>query len=112
MSEFDQFRSTGTVKQSVDFGKVGGELTYQLSVSTTAETLTAEFDGRSIVVSVPEKEAHDWITSDVVGIENIQPTGGGRSLRILVEKDFACLTTRKHEDETDAFPNPFVTGAC
>jgi hypothetical protein len=27
-------------------------------------------------------------------------------LRILVEKDFACLAPREGEDESDMFPNP------
>jgi hypothetical protein len=31
------------------------------------------------------------------------------SLQILVEKDFACLTPRKGEDDGDAFPNPNET---
>lgn len=90
----------------------GPSLTYGLRVSATSEVITAEFDGSSIVVLIPEKEANDWANSDVVGVESMQPIGHGRSLRILVEKDFACLTPRKHEDEKDAFPNPFVTGKC
>jgi hypothetical protein len=32
--------------------------------------------------------------------------GDGKTLRILVEKDFACLTKPPHEDDADAFPNP------
>jgi hypothetical protein len=35
----------------------------------------------------------------------------GAKLTILVEKDFACLTPREGEDESDMFPNPDDDGA-
>lgn len=34
--------------------------------------------------------------------------GDGSTLRVLIEKDFACLTERVDEDELDNFPNPNV----
>ena len=39
-------------------------------------------------------------------------TGAAGSLRILVEKDFACLQPRAHEDESDLFPNPDASRTC
>ena len=40
-----------------------------------------------------------------------QDVGGDEPLRILVEKDFACLVEREGEDDSDAFPHP-DGGAC
>ncbi len=111
-SELDLFRSSGIVEQVVEFEKPSRSLSYRLRISPTSAVIAAEFDGRSIDISIPETQAQDWASSDLVGIECMQPIGGGRSLRILVEKDFACLTPRKHEDEKEAFPNPSVTGKC
>jgi hypothetical protein len=44
-----------------------------------------------------------------VGFEAEQSTGGSERLRILVEKDWACLTARDGEEDVDAFPNPNVS---
>ena len=41
-----------------------------------------------------------------MGIAAEQPVADGVVLRVLVEKDFACLTVREGEDDEDAFPNP------
>jgi hypothetical protein len=38
-----------------------------------------------------------------------QPAAADAELRIVVEKDFACLTAREGEDESDNFPNPNPT---
>ena len=39
-------------------------------------------------------------------LEGVQPNGNGEGLRVLVEKDFPCLTARPNEDDSDAFPWP------
>ena len=50
--------------------------------------------------------AESWINSEQVGIEGAQQLDDSKTLRILVEKDFACLIEREDEDETDTFSNP------
>lgn len=95
----------GRVDAEVRFGPAPGErLSYSIVLGGTS--LVARFSDGRIEVSVPEASARSWASSDVVGFEHVQEVGGGRTLRILVEKDFACLTTRPHEDDADAFPNP------
>ncbi|MDF2694542.1 MAG: hypothetical protein K0S65_2925 [Labilithrix sp.] len=93
----------GRVEEATGFGP-GHELVY--AVFSGGTTLAATLSGSRIEVAIPSNVARDWATSETVGIEGVQDAGAGRTLRILIEKDFACLTTRPHEDDTDAFPNP------
>jgi hypothetical protein len=52
-------------------------------------------------VHVASDVARAWANGDEVGFEGLVGP-----LRVLVEKDYACLTERPHEDDADAFPNP------
>lgn len=107
-SDIAQFADTGKVGEIVEFGVTEQGLSYQLYATPDAETIQATYNDNCLRVSVPKREAEKWINSDQVGIETKQPLGPERSLRILIEKDFACLTERTDEDETDAFPNPLA----
>ena len=107
-SEVVQFDKTGKVEEIVEFGFEKKYLGYQLHRSTDDERIGAKFEDNLLCISVSKKEADNWLNSDRVGIEAMQRIGGGRSLRILVEKDFACLTPRAHEDESDAFSHPLA----
>ncbi|MCW5835503.1 MAG: hypothetical protein KIS78_24085 [Labilithrix sp.] len=92
-----------SVQESTGFGP-GSTLTYAIVVG--APTLSAKLTGTRVEVAIPADVARAWATGDAVGVEGAQDVGQGRTLRILVEKDFACLTARPHEDDADAFPNP------
>jgi hypothetical protein len=93
----------GVVEEAVGFGG-GHELTYAIIFG--GSTVGAKLSGSRIEISLPADVARAWASNDAVGLEGAQAAGDGRTLRILVEKDFACLTTRPNEDESDAFPNP------
>lgn len=108
-SEVDQLGRTGKIRECVDFGASPG-FCYQLFTTVDDSATRAKFEGPCLSVSIPASEAENWIRSEQVGIEEMQQTQGNNFLRILVEKDFACLTVRAGEDDTDAFPNPFVHG--
>jgi hypothetical protein len=93
----------GSVEESTSFGP-GASLTY--AVRATGTNVAATLGASRIEVTIPTATAKAWAAADDVGIEALQPASEGRTLRILVEKDFACLTKRPHEDDADAFPNP------
>lgn len=105
-SEVKKLAEEGRVEESTRFGP-DDRFTYAISVG--GAELSAKLSTRGIEVTVPGEVARSWATSDSVGIEGARELGDGSSFRILVEKDFACLTTRPHEDDTDAFPNPSST---
>lgn len=108
-SEVEQLGRSGEVIETVDFGAGSPRFCYQLS-AMDGGTVRAEFGDDRLHIFVPATEAARWIGSEQVGIEGMQPVGDGRFLRILVEKDFACLAERGGEDDSDAFPNPLGDG--
>ncbi len=106
-SEVKQLADAGRVEESTHFGP-DERFTYAIVTSGNAH-VEAKLEARTIEVSVPAATARAWATSDSVGIEGSRDLGDGKALRILVEKDFACLTERPHEDDADAFPNPHTS---
>jgi hypothetical protein len=98
-SEVAEFAANGLVENKTDFG--AAVLIYALKSSETAQNLNAEFENGRIQIIIPKKTATNWTDTEEVGI-----SGATETLRILIEKDFACLTVREGEDESDAFPNP------
>ncbi|MCF8244294.1 MAG: hypothetical protein K9J37_05770 [Saprospiraceae bacterium] len=106
--EVAAFIETGSVSESTHFGgQPGAMLTYALERSDQPE-LTATFSGNKICVLVPAELGVIWANSEQeVSIEHVViPPSGVGGLRILVEKDFKCLTDRPGVDESDNFPNP------
>lgn len=111
-SEVEHLGETGNVEDAVAFGAATPGLRYELSTAADHDMMRAKFEENCLSISIPPSEAKSWIGSEQIGIEAMQPIGDNEFLRILVEKDFACLTERADEDDTDAFPNPFVHGKC
>jgi hypothetical protein len=103
--EVSAFAEHGRVEDAVTFGG-GARLAYVLAVDERAGGMHASFDGRAVTVSLPPALAREWASSERVGVEAEQRLDDGSVLRLLVEKDFACLVTRPGEDDSDAFANP------
>jgi hypothetical protein len=104
--------SVSKVVELVEFGFANKELRYQLEIAQDDGSVCTDLDGNRICISVPKRIAEKWIDSEEITVEAEQSLGTDRSLRILIEKDFACFTEREGEDETDAFPNPAASGMC
>lgn len=96
---------TGRVEDGASFPG-GGRLGYVLASAADATALSASIEGATVIVTVPAAQARAWAEGDDVGLEAEQALDGGATLRVLVEKDFACLKPREGEDDADAFPHP------
>ena len=59
----------------------------------------------TVTVEVPVAVCSEWTGTDLVGFEEVIDTGKGEAIKILVEKDFACLDGSELENE-DTYPNP------
>ena len=90
------------MRETVSFGD--RSIGYEIRSVKDAVDVSADLDGFSIVISVPEQTINEWAGSDAISIEH----DGTPS--VLIEKDFACLSERTNEDDSDAFPNP--RGKC
>lgn len=98
----------GPIEDRVRFGP-DSALAYSVEgaeLSSPRATLTATASGTRLRLVVPQQQLAAWASSDQVGFEAEQSTGDGHTLRILVEKDWTCLTSRPGEEDVDTFPNP------
>ena len=105
-SEVKRLSDLGHVRETIDFGtRFGGGFTYVLRVDPGEKKVTAIAGSGIITVVLPRSMAESWIETDMIGLEAEQPVEGGDELRLIIEKDFACLNPRSGEDQSDNFPN-------
>ena len=79
----------------------GASLTYAIVADPDATSMSAQLHDGALTVTAPAAMVRSWVGSEAISLE-----AQDGPLRILVEKDFACLTPREGEDDSDAFPNP------
>ncbi len=84
----------------------GRSFEYRVESSPASVRPEAFLSDSGITVRVPQKSARAWATGDEISLAGDVPLDGGECLRILVEKDFACLVARDGEDESDMFVHP------
>ncbi|HEY7672167.1 MAG TPA: hypothetical protein VIC71_08115 [Gammaproteobacteria bacterium] len=106
-SELATVLKRGAVQDAIRFGP-RARLVYRLEVAA-GDRFGAELTGDSIVVRAPRAAVAKWGRDDEVSMRGKQRIGGGRTLAILVEKDFECLKPRAGDDATDLFVNPAKT---
>lgn len=100
-TEVRTFASTGVCVETTPLP--GGLFRYALRTGTDFQ---AHFDGSELAVFVPQELAEHWANSEEVGMSHVIQLAGGGEVKLLVEKDFACLDPNRDEDESDMFPNP------
>ncbi len=112
-SEVEELGKRGQIEDTIEFGSpINEKLIYALVLSGKGAEIAAKYDSGKIAVIIPQKIAGEWIKSDRTGIGGEQILGEDKSLKILIEKDFACLSERAGEDESDNFPNPNAGKEC
>jgi hypothetical protein len=97
----------GRVEQVTHFApEPEGRLECTLVADATALVLTAVLEPRAIRVRIPVDLARVLTDTEEVGVRAEQDVGDGRTLVLLIEKDFECIAPRVGEPESDGFPNP------
>ena len=110
-TEVETVNSGGLVRGRVHFGDAKA-FEYVLESLPATVTPEADISNSVMTVRVPNADVQKWAKSEQVSISAEQILEDGNRLTILVEKDFACLTPREGEDETDMFPHPNENGPC
>ena len=103
-SELKTFAADKKVECSINFP--GGEKMNYLLTWAEDETYAASFSNGSVRASVAHSAGEKWLSPDEVSIDQNLLLQDGSTFRLLVEKDFQCLTERTEEDESDMFANP------
>lgn len=104
-SEVNGLGQDGAVSSRMAFPD-GHAFSFAVESSPACVRPEAYFTGSVIRIRLPESTVIPWVSSEQVSIEGEQGLEDGNTLRILVEKDFACLAPRAGEDESDLFPHP------
>ncbi|MEX1364265.1 MAG: hypothetical protein AB1Z98_14155 [Nannocystaceae bacterium] len=106
-SDVARLRADDRVEAAIHFGPGPRQrLVYALVVSPTAQRMSAVITEGEIAVHLPAQVARDWMDGDEVSLRGEQSVGEGRTLSLLIEKDFKCVVPREGEDAYDGFANP------
>ena len=112
-SEVARFAETGRVEETIEFGfEPHQQFSYALESDSEAQEIQAVIESNRIRVLIPKPQADEWTGTAQIGMENEQKIGGEKTLRLLIEKDFACLEPRAGEDDADTFPHPLEGTVC
>lgn len=103
-TEIANFGKNGYLEEKTSFPG-GAAFHYRLEKKDDSEDMTASFSDNTLIVSVPEKIAAEWTTTETVGFNHTLALDQGRELFLLIEKDFVCLD-HTFEDQSDNYPNP------
>jgi hypothetical protein len=105
-SEVEQFLHTGRVEERIMCGTSYQESFHYLLEATDAVSSPKGWIAPGgVIVQVPLADALNWASTDKIGIEGEQAIDNQTRLRILIEKDLACLDGTE-EQNADTFPNP------
>jgi hypothetical protein len=98
----------GRVDDSVRFGP-GLAFSYAVEMGPAArERPKASYTDGRLTVRIDPEDAEEWLAGDRVGFDHEQVVDGG-VVRVLLEKDFACIDRPAGEEADDAFPNPALS---
>jgi hypothetical protein len=101
-TEVAQFAEKDYIEERTDFG--GAYLTYALK-SYEGDAIAASFENGTITMLLPQAMKTEWTGTERVGFEGNMPVAEGRTLYLLLEKDFKCLD-ENIGDQSDNYDNP------
>jgi hypothetical protein len=102
--EVDLFGENGYIEEQTEFGNT--MLSYALK-RTDGNLFAASFENNIITMLLPKSMSEEWINTNRVGFEGAMQLGNGKSLYLLLEKDFKCLD-ESIENQSDNYDNPLA----
>jgi hypothetical protein len=105
--EVDNFAAHGYLEEETHFAP-GTSLVYALQSAHNVQEFAATFSGHKITVLIPEESRKRWTSTDLTGFDEEVDAGQGNRLRLVIEKDWACIDNTMNEDQSENYPNPGV----
>jgi hypothetical protein len=99
----------GRVDDGVRFGP-GLSFSYAVEVGLAPrDRPKVSYADGQLKISIDLEDAEEWLASERVGFDHQQAVDGG-VVRVILEKDFACIDRPRGEEADDAyaFPNPLA----
>ena len=110
MHETDAIRTTGMIEEVLEFGP-SEENKLRFQILTGENSFEIHQQDLTIQIVVPGTLVEKWASTDLVGFEESVTTSKGSVIKVLIEKDFACLDGDR-EDEVGSYPNPIEEPNC
>lgn len=105
--EVSHFEKFGKVTEVIEFGpEASDQLCFNLEMYAGPE-LAVSFHSATTTIKVPQALGLEWVQTDLVGFNGKVNTGKGRTISVLIEKDFMCLDGQP-EDNEGTYPNPMA----
>jgi hypothetical protein len=105
--EVTGFEMTGIVKEMIEFGPDEEDQMIFCLKRFEGKEMTIQMEKNKVVVSIPEDLSEQWIHTDLVGFDKKLSTDKGKTISVLIEKDFACLDATE-EENVGSYPNPLA----
>ena len=110
--EMERLAAGDALEETVTFGPgAADKFTYTLSGNVSAEAIHVERNASGLRIVVPQERVLLWAREDQVGIYETVALGDGKSLELVMEKDFACLNGSDTENG-GTFQNPSAGETC
>ena len=107
--DLNQLLISGRIEEGIRFGEDAMRyFSYALEIDDVGgHSPQIDYHSGHFVVRLSRRSADAWKNSEQVGFDVLQSVEGAE-IRLLVEKDFACLDRPAGEEMDDAFafPNP------
>ena len=108
-SEMARLLQSGRIDETIHFGpEADAKLTYALEHAPDADKMTLRRIPQEVAIVISTKDAQRWASGEQVGMYGTADAG---QLKLVVEKDFACLDGSDAEKQ-DCFPHPMKGPAC
>ncbi|MEO5906093.1 MAG: hypothetical protein ABIQ11_05170 [Saprospiraceae bacterium] len=106
MHETAAIRDNGMIEEVLAFGLADSDK-LRFRVVNGKDAFLIEQNGMSVVITVPHLVIEAWANTEMVGFEELITTPKGSDIRVLIEKDFACLDGDRSE-EPGSYENPML----
>jgi hypothetical protein len=103
-SEVDTLATTGMIEEKTEFDE--NSFCYKLQTNNSIDKIDAVLDNNTMTLLLPEHIATEWPNNAIVSHTHTKELKNGKSLLLLVEKDFKCIDAPPHEDQSDNYENP------
>ncbi|MBE7172419.1 MAG: hypothetical protein INR73_17660 [Williamsia sp.] len=107
-AEVHRFQQEKEVVEVTAFGPAHADKLSFVLKAGSSNDFSIAYQFNTVTLEVPPRVCHAWTTTELVGFEETIDTGKGEAIKILVEKDFACLDRTDVENE-DTYPNPHLS---
>jgi hypothetical protein len=110
--EMERLATGDALEETMNFGPgAANTFTYTLSSNVSAETIHVRRHASGLNIIVPQERVLLWAREDQIGIYETIGFSDGRTLELVLEKDFACINGSESEN-VGTFQNPSAAEAC